>query len=123
MTATVIRIAGNNAVDGEARAGGLLRFAHRATSFMSPRNLSSPSSAHQCGRTTRSSLLPSLEEARHAGAWLDFGDQREVTMKVGLSFVSAGNAAANLSLEIPGSDFEKVRATAQQDVDRAAESR
>lgn len=54
------------------------------------------------------------ETAAHAGAWLDFGHQREVTMKVGLSFVSIPNARANLAAEIPGWDFDAVHQAAVQ---------
>ena len=57
---------------------------------------------------------PDEENARHAGAWLDFGDRREVTMKVGLSFVSVANARANLAAEIPAWDFDHVYAAAQR---------
>ncbi|MFP5234697.1 MAG: GH92 family glycosyl hydrolase [Acidobacteriota bacterium] len=49
----------------------------------------------------------------HTGAWLDFGNAREVTLKVGLSFVSTQGARGNLQKEIPGWDFDGVRAAAK----------
>ncbi len=51
---------------------------------------------------------------KHAGAWLDFGNAREVELKVGISFVSQAGSAANLRQEIPGWDFDNFRATARQ---------
>ena len=53
-------------------------------------------------------------QGKHTGAWLDFGGEHEVVLKVGISFVSAAGAETNLRQEIPGWDFEQVHATAQQ---------
>ncbi len=47
-------------------------------------------------------------QGKHTGAWLDFGKQHEVILKVGLSFVSEAGARANLDKEIPDFDFESV---------------
>ena len=41
-------------------------------------------------------------QGKHTGAWLDFGNQHEVVLKVGISYVSEAGAAANLDKEIPG---------------------
>jgi predicted alpha-1,2-mannosidase len=49
---------------------------------------------------------------KHTGAWLDFGDQHEVELKVGTSFVSGESARNNLAKELPGWDFNRVRADA-----------
>jgi predicted alpha-1,2-mannosidase len=48
------------------------------------------------------------------GVYATFDTSREavVTMKVGLSYVSAANAVANLDAEIPGWDFDAVHAAA-----------
>lgn len=54
-----------------------------------------------------------LAQGRHTGAWLDFSNAREVTLKVGISFVSEDNARKNLEKEIPGWDFDAVRAHAK----------
>jgi len=53
-------------------------------------------------------------QGKHTGAWLDFGNEHEVVLKVGISFVSAEGAEANLHQEIPGWDFDEVHATAKQ---------
>lgn len=60
-------------------------------------------------------VQPDAKSARgqHSGVWLDFGQQHEVLMKVGLSFVSTDGARQNLSHELPGWDFNRVHATAQ----------
>jgi predicted alpha-1,2-mannosidase len=49
----------------------------------------------------------------HTGAWLDFGNQREVLLKVAVSFVSADGARANLDKEISGWSFVTVRFVAR----------
>jgi predicted alpha-1,2-mannosidase len=48
------------------------------------------------------------------GAWLDFGDVREVTLKVGVSFVSEDGARANLGKEIAGRNFDAVARSARE---------
>ena len=53
-------------------------------------------------------------QGKHTGAWLDFGAEHEVLLKVGISFVSQEGAAANLRQEIPGWDFDDVHDTARQ---------
>ena len=53
-------------------------------------------------------------EGKHTGAWLDFGNEHEVVLKVGISFVSEAGALANLNKEIPGWDFDRVHAKARQ---------
>jgi predicted alpha-1,2-mannosidase len=50
---------------------------------------------------------------KHSGAWLDFGNQNEVVLKVGISYVSQAGALDNLNREIPGWNFDKVRAEAR----------
>jgi predicted alpha-1,2-mannosidase len=52
-------------------------------------------------------------EGRRTGAWLDFGNEREVILKVGISFVGNDGALKNLKEEIPGWDFDGVRAKAK----------
>jgi predicted alpha-1,2-mannosidase len=53
-------------------------------------------------------------QGKHTGAWLDFGSEHEVELKVGVSFVSEAGAAANLRQGIAGWDFDDVHATAHQ---------
>ncbi|UWZ82486.1 GH92 family glycosyl hydrolase [Occallatibacter riparius] len=50
---------------------------------------------------------------KQTGAWLDFGNAREVILKVGVSFASNMGALNNLDGEIPAWDFDQVRAKAR----------
>jgi predicted alpha-1,2-mannosidase len=52
-------------------------------------------------------------EGRRTGTRLDFGNEREVILKVGISFVGNDGALKNLKEEIPGWDFDAVRAKAK----------
>ncbi|HEU5458833.1 MAG TPA: GH92 family glycosyl hydrolase, partial [Terracidiphilus sp.] len=52
-------------------------------------------------------------EGKHTGALLDFGDAREVMLRVGISYVSVEGARANLEKEIPNWDFDRVWAAAR----------
>ena len=108
-----ISIDGPDAVSGEARAGNFCGSPTRYADFMSAQF------DHPIVRTTMwhdDTIDASAKEenAHHAGALLDFGDQREVTMKVGLSFVSVERAHDNLKSEIPAWDFGRVHHAAQQ---------
>jgi predicted alpha-1,2-mannosidase len=53
-------------------------------------------------------------QGKHTGAWLDFGNEHEVVLKAGISFVSEAGARDNLDKEIPGWDFDRVHAKARQ---------
>ena len=53
-------------------------------------------------------------QGKRTGAWLDFGNEREIEYKVGISFVSEAGARDNLDQEIPGWDFDGVHARARQ---------
>ena len=48
-----------------------------------------------------------VAEGKHTGAWLDFGKQHEILLKVGISFISEDGARANQK-EIAGWDFDAV---------------
>jgi predicted alpha-1,2-mannosidase len=52
-------------------------------------------------------------QGKHTGAWLDFGRQHELLLKVGVSYVSEAGALANLDQEIPGWNFDAVHANAR----------
>jgi putative alpha-1,2-mannosidase len=54
-----------------------------------------------------------VADGKRTGAWLDFGDRRQVQMKIGLSYVSEAGALANLNTELPGWDFDAVRSNAR----------
>lgn len=55
----------------------------------------------------------SSAHAKHSGVWLDFGNAREVLLKIGVSFVNNDGARANLNKEISGWDFEAVHERAK----------
>jgi predicted alpha-1,2-mannosidase len=107
-----IRIAGKDGVEGEARAGNFCGSPTRYTLHFAAQ-FSQPFTRTAMWHDDTVDSPAHEENARHAGAWLDFGDQREVTMKVGLSFVSTANARANLAGEIPAWNFASVRTQAQ----------
>ncbi|MGA2651232.1 MAG: GH92 family glycosyl hydrolase [Terracidiphilus sp.] len=52
-------------------------------------------------------------QGKHTGAWLDFGAEREVLLKIGISYVSEAGAQTNLTNEIPNWDFAAVHAHAR----------
>jgi predicted alpha-1,2-mannosidase len=54
-----------------------------------------------------------VSRGKRSGAWLDFGDRRQVQMKIGISYVSEAGALANLNSELPGWDFEAVHSHAR----------
>ena len=59
------------------------------------------------------SLDSSSVQGKHTGAWFDFGKEREILLKVGISFVSVAGARANLDSEIPDWDFDRVHERAR----------
>jgi predicted alpha-1,2-mannosidase len=60
-----------------------------------------------------------LKDAKSAsgkftGAWIDFGKESELFLKIGVSFVSEEGARANLEKEIPGWDLNAAHKKAQE---------
>ena len=108
-----VQIHGSNAVNGEARSGGFCGSPTRYTVYFAM-EFEQPFTQTQMWKDTALEKASKQESAKHAGAWIGFGSQREVVMKVGLSYVSEENAEANLKDEIPGWDFDVVRAAAQK---------
>jgi predicted alpha-1,2-mannosidase len=109
-----IRLSGNHLVDGEARSGGFCSSPTRYTLYFAA-EFSKRFVGASMWRNDSIDPAAREENARHAGAWLDFGSQRQILMKVGLSFVSVANARANLNREIPAWDFDRVHVLAQRD--------
>ena len=107
-----LRITGDHAVSGEARAGAFCGSPTRYTLYFAAA-FQQPIVRSTMWHDDTTDATAQQENARHVGALLDFGDQKEVTMKVGLSFVSAENARANLNAEIPGWDFDVIHAAAR----------
>jgi len=53
-------------------------------------------------------------KGKHAGVWLDFGNERQIELKVAVSFVDAKGAVGNLGHDIAGWGFDGVHAKARQ---------
>lgn len=108
---TSIRITGSDAVSGSTTAGGFCGTNSRYTLYFAAR-FERP---FRSFATWKDQTIQKEREAtgRHTGAWLDFGDQSQVQVKIGISYVSAANALANLNQELPGWNFDHVRASAQ----------
>jgi len=51
---------------------------------------------------------------KFTGAWIDFGKESELFLKIGVSFVSEEGARANLEKEIPGWDLDAAHKKAQE---------
>jgi predicted alpha-1,2-mannosidase len=60
-------------------------------------------------------ILPDAKSAHgtYTGTWLDFGNVREVSLKIGISYVSAEGAQSNLAKEIPDWNFDAIHTQAQ----------
>lgn len=60
-------------------------------------------------------ILEETKSARgkHTGAWFNFAKQRELLLKVGISYVSEAGAQANLEKEIAGWDFDQIQQQAK----------
>lgn len=114
---TTIRLVGSNAVEGEARSGGFCSSPTRYTLYFAA-EFREPFVSTSMWHDDTVDPSAREENARHAGAWFDFGSQREVLMKVGLSFVSVANARANLNHEIPAWDIDRVHNLAQREWSR-----
>ncbi len=108
-----IRLSGSDGVEGEARSGAFCNSPTRYTVYMAAQ-FQQPFERTVMWHDDTLDASAHEEDAHHAGAWLDFGDRREVTMKVGLSFVSIANARKNLTAEIPAWDFNAVHAAARR---------
>jgi predicted alpha-1,2-mannosidase len=112
MDGSQVELIGNDELLGTVTAGGLCGSAthytiHFAARFVQPFRSFATWQDDEIHNGERAS------EGKRTGAWLDFGDQREVLMKVGISYVSQANAMHNLNKEIPGWSFDRVRAKAR----------
>jgi predicted alpha-1,2-mannosidase len=107
-----IRLSGKDAVEGEARAGNFCGSPTRYTLYFAAQ-FQQPFVRTAMWKDDAVDSAAREESAHHAGAWLDFGKQREVTMKVGVSFVGVAGARTNLAAGIPAWDFDQVRTDAR----------
>lgn len=107
-----IHLDGDRAISGQARAGNFCGSPTRYTLYFAAQ-FQQPIVRSTMWHDDTIDASAREENAHHAGAMLDFGDQSEIVMKVGLSFVSVENARANLNSEIPGWDFDAAHSAAQ----------
>ncbi|HVT96951.1 MAG TPA: GH92 family glycosyl hydrolase, partial [Acidobacteriaceae bacterium] len=108
-----IRIVGKDAVEGEARSGAFCNSPTRYTVYLAAQ-FDQPFTRTAMWHDDAVDASAHDENARHAGAWLDFGDVHEVTMKAGVSFVSVDGAWGNLRPTTSGDDdFESIRHSAR----------
>ena len=114
---STIEVIGNHTITGAVHSGGfcqsdtnyILYFAAR---FAKPFSSYGTWSGNQSGRTNPGARSAS---GHRAGAYVSFASGADpILMKIGISFVSVENARKNLSHEIPGWDFEAVRAAAKE---------
>lgn len=108
-----IRIDGKDSVSGQARAGGFCGSPTRYEVYMAAQ-FSKPFVRTAMWRDDTVDPAAREENAHHAGALLDFGDVREVDMRVGLSFVSVQAARGNMKLELLGRNFDQVHDNARR---------
>lgn len=111
--ATDLRLTGNDGIEGRTSAGGFCGSPTHYTIFMAAA-FEQPFVRTALWHDDAIDAGAREAQGHYAGAWLDFGTQRTVTMKVGLSFVSSDNARANLEAEIPGWDFNRVHGAARK---------
>ena len=95
-----IRVIGNDAVSGSTTAGGFCGTNSRYTLYFAAR-FEQP--FHSFATWKDETIQKDQREAagQHTGAWLDFGEESQVQLKVGISYVSEANALANLNQELP----------------------
>jgi predicted alpha-1,2-mannosidase len=107
-----IRLRGNDTVSGVVHSGGFCGLDNNYTLYFFGR-FSQPFSKFGAWGDR---VGPGAASAtgHSAGAYVSFGaGAGPVLLKVGLSFVSVANAEANLEAEIPGWDFDAMRASAK----------
>jgi predicted alpha-1,2-mannosidase len=108
-----IKIAGSQ-LTGSVTGGSFCGFKNRYTVYFSLRTDQAPQAA---GTFDEVHMHPASEEASgpRVGGYLQFAPStRTVSVKIGLSFVSAANAEQNLAAEIPGWDIDRVKQDARQ---------
>lgn len=115
---STIEIRGDNAIEGTIHSGGFCGVPgdytlYFAAQFDEPFASFGTWTDMQQASTQKAG---SREAAgHHSGAYVVFGNgAKPVTMKVGISFVSAENAAENLRAEIPEWEFDAVRKAAAE---------
>lgn len=108
-----IKVVGNNAVSGSTTSGGFCGSPTRYTLYFAAK-FEQPFDAFSTWNGDAIQKGRREASGKHTGAWLDFGGQSQIQLKIGISYVSEANALANLDKEIPGWDFDQVRTNARE---------
>jgi predicted alpha-1,2-mannosidase len=108
-----IQLNGNDGYAGSSTAGGFCSSHSQYKIFVAAR-FNQPFQSSALWQDDSIDPARKSAEGKHTGAWLDFGQAHEVVLKVGISFVSQAGAEANLGKEIPGWNFDQVRAQARE---------
>jgi predicted alpha-1,2-mannosidase len=107
-----VKLIGGNALTGSVNAWGFCTTPARYTLYIAA-TFDHPYQHFDTWQDDEIHKNQRSAEGKHTGAWLDFGDRRQVQMKIGLSYVSQAGALANLDKEIPGWDLDEVHARAR----------
>ena len=114
---STIDIMGDGTVSGTVHSGGFCQSDTNYALYFVAR-FAKPFSSYGTwtgGPSNELSAGSRSASGHRAGGYVEFaGGQGPVLMKIGISFVSVENAAKNLESEIPGWDFDAVRAAAQR---------
>jgi len=116
VLASDVRIDGSNEISGSATSGFFCGMPDRYTVYFVAQ-FDRPFSSHGTWQGNR--LFPDALSAQGpaAGAWLTFDatQNRQIRMKIGISFVSTAGARANLTAEDPGWNLIGVRDRATEE--------
>ena len=107
-----IKVIGDNAVSGSTTSGGFCGSPTRYTLYFAAK-FEQPFSSFSTWNGDAIQKNQREASGKHTGAWLDFGNRNQIQVKIGISYVSEANALANLNQEIPGWNFDEVRANAR----------
>ncbi len=112
VDASEIALSGNNAWGGSANAGHFCGTDSHYKIYAAGR-FSKPFTKTAAWQDDTVTADAKSAHGKRSGVWLDFGNAREVLMKVAISFVGEDGARANLAKEVPGWNFDTTRAKAK----------
>jgi predicted alpha-1,2-mannosidase len=107
-----IALDGHNAYSGSVAAGGFCSSNSHYKLYVAGR-FDKPFKTSKVWQDDAVLSDATKAQGKHTGAWLDFGKEHEVELKVGISFVNAEGAEKNLQSEIPDWSFDGVRSQAK----------
>jgi predicted alpha-1,2-mannosidase len=108
-----IELTGNDGFTGSVNAGGFCSSDSHYKIYVAGR-FKKPYTKSAMWQDDAVLSAAKMAQGKHTGAWLDFGHEHEIVLKVGVSFVSEAGALDNLNREIAGWDFDRVHADAQR---------